>query len=72
MALAEKKKKAKKLMDMINKKYNKQVIATVSDVEDDLRVKFIPTKSLKLNNLMGGGVAIGRITEFFGPTGSGR
>lgn len=72
MAMTEKQKKAKKLMDMINKKYNKQVIATVSEIEDELKVKFIPTKSLKLNNLMGGGVAIGRITEFFGPSGSGK
>ena len=59
-------------MNAINKKYNKQVVATVSEIEDDLKVKFIPTKSLKLNNLMGGGVAVGRIAEFFGPSGSGK
>lgn len=72
MASSEKQKKVKALIAGINKKYNKQVIAKVSDIEDELRVTFIPTKSLKLNNLMGGGAARGRITEFFGPTGSGK
>lgn len=72
MAIEDKKKKAAQLINSINKKYNKQVVARVSEIEEELTVKFVPTVSLKLNKAMGGGVAKGRITEFFGPSGSGK
>lgn len=72
MSIDVKKKKAAQLIGAINKKYNKQVVAKVSDIQEELTVKFVPTKSLKLNKAMGGGVAKGRIAEFFGPSGSGR
>lgn len=69
---AEKKKKVNALMASINKKYNKPVVNRCSEVEEELRVRFIPTKSLKLNTILNGGIARGRIAEFYGPSGSGK
>ena len=56
----------------INKQYKKVVIARCSDIIDDLKVTFIPTPSLKLNEMLSGGVARGKIFEVFGPSGSGK
>lgn len=56
----------------LNKQFKKTVVAKGSEIIEDLKIKFIPTPSLKLNNMLGGGIAVGKIIEVFGPTGSGK
>lgn len=56
----------------LNKQFKKTVVAKGSEIVEDLKIKFIPTPSLKINNMLGGGIARGKIAEIFGPTGSGK
>ena len=60
------------LIKSINTQFKSNVVNLGKDVKDKLTIKFIPTTSMKLNKLLGGGIARGRIAEFFGPTGSGK
>lgn len=60
------------LIKSINTQFKGNVINLGKDVIDKITIKFIPTTSMKLNKILGGGVARGRITEFYGPTGSGK
>jgi recombination protein RecA len=60
------------LIKSINTQFKANVVNLGKDVVDKLTIKFIPTTSMKLNKILGGGVARGRIAEFFGPTGSGK
>lgn len=60
------------LIKGINSKFKKNVVNLGGAIKEDLIIKFIPTKSLKLNKALNGGIAIGRITEIYGPTGSGK
>lgn len=56
----------------INTHFKKNVVNLGGDIMEDLIVKFIKTPSLKVNKVLGGGIATGRITEIYGPTGSGK
>lgn len=56
----------------LNKQFKKTVVAKGSEIIEELKIKFIPTPSLKINNMLGGGIARGKIAEVFGPTGSGK
>lgn len=56
----------------INNHFKKNVVNLGGDIIEDLTIKFIKTPSLKINKMLGGGIALGRITEVYGPTGSGK
>lgn len=60
------------LIKSINTQFKSNVVNLGKDVKEKLTIKFIPTTSMKLNKILGGGIARGRIAEFFGPTGSGK
>jgi len=70
--MAKENKEITDLIKSINTQFKGNVINLGKDVKERLTIKFIPTTSMKLNKILGGGVARGRIAEFFGPTGSGK
>ena len=55
----------------INKKFGKNSVIVLGD-EDPNKVNCIPTGSLQLDKALGGGIAIGRITEIYGVEGAGK
>lgn len=60
------------LIKEINSHFKKNVVNLGKDIMDQLTVHFLKTPSFKLNQALGGGVALGKIIEFYGPTGSGK
>lgn len=56
----------------INTHFKKDVVNLGKDVKEKITIQFLKTPSFKLNKILGGGVARGRIAEFYGPTGSGK
>lgn len=74
MNLAEKKKMMAKMMDKINSKVGKQVIAFASDPEmhEKLNIQWIPMPSLRVNEITGGGIPRGKITVVAGDSDSGK
>ena len=66
------------LMDLVHtlqedakKTYGVSNVGFLGEMEDK-QITFLPTGSLVLDTLLGGGVAKGRIIEFFGPESSGK
>ncbi len=70
MTLEEKLKLAKKAMTKINNDVGSHAIGFAKDVAKKLT--FLPLPSEKLNAMLGGGIARGRITEIFGNNSSGK
>lgn len=68
----DKKKSLDALMGKINKKFGANAIATLSDVEEDLRIQFYKTPSHEVNAMLGGGIGKGKIIELFGNNSSGK
>lgn len=68
----DRKKAVEGIIKSINTHFKSNVINLGKDVAEDLRIDFIKTRSFKLNQLLGGGIARGRITEIYGNTGSGK
>lgn len=66
----EKRARAMKVMDAINKDLPDKAVGFAKDVVKKL--SFLPTPSEELNNMLGGGIAKGRITEIFGSNSSGK
>lgn len=60
------------LIAKINNHYGNKVIDLGSNMEEELEITFIPSKSFKLNQALCGGWARGRIIEIFGPQQSGK
>lgn len=74
MTLAEKKKKLDKLADQFNKAKGKNLIGRLSENEDlqnQLRIEFVETPSMKVNEALGGGWPKGRISIIAGNPDSG-
>jgi recombination protein RecA len=75
MTLAEKKKKLDKLAEQFNKQKGKTLIGRLSECEDlqnQLKMQFVETPSLKVNAALGGGWPKGRITIVAGNPDSGK
>ena len=60
------------LLKDINTKFGTDSVSILSDVEDELKVKFYKTPSHEVNAMLGGGIAKGKITELFGANSSGK
>jgi recombination protein RecA len=58
------------LKGMLQKQFGKENIGLLSDV--DMDVVTIPTGSLKIDDVLGGGIAEGRIVEIYGAESSGK
>ena len=73
-SLAEKKKLMAQMMGKINDKVGKNVIGFASDpaIEDKLTIKWIPTPSLRVNEITGGGIPKGKTTILAGDSDSGK
>lgn len=71
---AEKKKLLNKVMGDINKKAGRTVIGRTTDPEiaDLVRIEFLPTPSVEMNVMLGGGFPRGKIIELFGEHASGK
>lgn len=73
MALSKEKQKAlDETLNKINKKFNSKVISTAKEIEEKLIIKRLPTPSFEFNSMLHGGLVFGKITEFFGNSGSGK
>lgn len=73
--LQEKFKKLDKIADGFNKKLGRQVLGRISknpELQEKLRIKFIPTPSININEAMGGGFPVGRTTVVSGNSDSGK
>ena len=73
MSLAEKLKILDKVAELSNKKAGKTVVGRMNDksILDKLTIKFIPTPSANINEALGGGFPIGRMTILSGLPDSG-
>lgn len=56
----------------LNKKYGDSVIGFGRDMKDQLKIEYIKTPSIEVNNTLGGGLAKGKIIEAYGPNSSGK
>lgn len=74
LSAAEKKKLLGKVMNDINKKAGRTVIGTVKEPEiaELVRIDFLPTPSVEVNVMLGGGFPRGKIIELFGEHASGK
>lgn len=60
------------LLKDINGKFGTDSVSILSEVEDELKVKFFKTPSHEVNAMLGGGIAKGKIIELFGANSSGK
>lgn len=58
-------------LDKINLKFGKNSVIVLGDEEPN-KVNCIPTGSLQLDKILGGGIALSRITEIYGVEGAGK
>ena len=74
MSLAEKKKMMSGMIGKINDKVGKSVIGFASDEEirEKLTIDWIPTPSLRVNEITGGGIPRGKVTIVAGDSDSGK
>ena len=74
MSLAEKKKMMSGMIGKINDKVGKYVIGFASDEEirEKLTIDWIPTPSLRVNEITGGGIPRGKVTIVAGDSDSGK
>lgn len=73
--IAEKKALLDKAADMINSEAKKIICGRISkmpEIQEKLRIKWIPTSSYKLNQLTGGGIPRGKFTIIAGNPDSGK
>ena len=73
-SLAEKKKLMAQMMSKINDKVGKSVIGFASDpvIQDKMTIKWIPTPSLRINEITGGGFPRGKVSIVAGLEDSGK
>ena len=72
MPLSKDKQKAVDAMKLkINKRFGDGTVSTAHDVVDKLTLHRIKTPSEEFNAMLHGGLAKGKIVEFFGPNSSG-
>lgn len=74
LSLAEKKKLMNQMMGKINDKVGKSVIGFASDpiMQDKMTIKWIPTPSLRINEITGGGFPKGKVSIVAGVEDSGK
>jgi len=60
------------LLDIIQKKHGTRALAVAGDVEELYTVSFLPTGLPAVDEILGGGIPRGHITEFFGPWSGGK
>lgn len=75
MSLAEKKKILKKTTESLNKDFGKTLVGMIGDnpeLEERLKVSWIPTPSLEFNEATGGGFPRRRISMVVGMPDSGK
>jgi len=60
-----------KALAEINKKFGKGSVLVLGD-KDPNKVNCIPTGSLQLDKILGGGIALGRVSEIYGVEGAGK
>ena len=74
MSLAEKKKMMSGMIGKINDKVGKSVIGFASDpdIKEKLTIEWIPTPSLRVNEITGGGIPRGKVTILAGDSDSGK
>lgn len=74
LSLAEKKKLMNQMMGKINDKVGKSVIGFASDsiMQEKMTVKWIPTPSLRINEITGGGFPRGKVSIIAGVEDSGK
>lgn len=68
----EKRKELDSILNKINTSFKNKVVNLMSDVEEDMKVKYIKTPSFEFNNMLGEGIGVGKIIEFFGRESSGK
>ena len=73
-SFAERQKEMKAAIAAINKKEGETVIGNINNeqIAEKLRIEFIPTPSMKLNNAIGGGIPKGKFTLVSGEKDSGK
>lgn len=74
MSLAEKKKLMSGMISKINDKVGKSVIGFASDpeIKEKLTIEWIPTPSLRVNEVTGGGIPRGKVAIWAGDSDSGK
>ena len=72
MTLAEKQKILNQTIGGLNKKFGPNTVSRMSDVEEELSLKYIKSPSLEFNTMLGGGLVQGRIVELYGEYSSGK
>lgn len=68
----DKKKKLAGVMAGINKKFGGSTVNFVTDIKDELEIKYYQTPSHEFNSMLGGGLARGKIVELYGENSSGK
>ena len=64
-------KNLEKALADINKRFGKNSVIVLGD-QDPNKVNCIPTGSLQLDKILGGGIALGRVAEIYGVEGAGK
>lgn len=73
MALDKNKKKSiNNLLKDINTKFGANSVSILTDIEEELRVKYFKTPSNEVNAMLGGGIGKGKIVELYGQASSGK
>ena len=67
---ASKKKSVADVMNRVNKKFGAGSIALAKD--KDLKITYLQSPSHEFNAMLAGGIGVGRITEFYGESSSGK
>lgn len=69
---SSKRKNIKNLISQINKKFGDSTVNILSDVEESLRIRRLKSPSVEFNIMLGGGLPVGKTTEFYGENSSGK
>lgn len=73
MAISKEKQKAlNAVMKKVNDKFKSNVLSVAKDIEDKLTVKRLLSPSYEFNNMLGSGLVVGKIIEFYGNNSSGK
>ena len=60
------------VLNGINKKFGANTVSYMSNIKDKLEIKRYPTPSYEFDIMLGGGLAVGKIVEFYGTESSGK
>ena len=73
MALSkEKKKSLTAAMNKINKQFGADTVRLVGEHAEEMKVRHYETPSLEVNEMLGGGMVVGKVVELYGENSSGK